>query len=928
MKAKLVKVCMLGMAVSMFAGMGVSVNAADETDEYLAQIQGDFVELFPELSKEENRATWEKYAAEYVDKDMVSDSVDMLLSMCMADIYGQEATDAYAEDPDSMRFDCYFLGDVKEFNVDGNTISGVDENGDEVFSHTYKPMDIDNENGFLFYETEDEDAGMFQYFAFSPDTPETTYHLEFRYADNTDDLQSWFEGNYAYWNAAAISKDYDEEMMDNCIEYGYGGPYAEAYNPTSTYNFVDGETPDTLPGYEAPTVSPHATNVAGEFTLTPEGGNATNNYEFVMASGILHVKASENQIVKIPEILTDTTYTLARKTATGRTYIVPKEDKEIQTVKAFETPGEDSGYTLSGDLSSNVLGVHSIQANVKDGYVWEDGTTRTKIYSYEIYQIIDKPVAKEKVEYNGKEQYLFEDDVIEAIESKSERYGVTTYLESSVLNDQYKATEIGEYKFLLSPGKGYCWDETGDRSRLTYNWSIIPVQEKEVASTEVITANLSLKGSDAAAAGLSVLQGLVGADGHAYLTNPNAPTEDSNEDNDPNWVQTPPTTPLSDNATLVTYTDGSMAVKVPIRNAVFTLQKLGTSEQVAAEDVVITKRDGKYGAKTNRIDSITIPVTTKTGSVVFKDSEVYPTLLMTGYTVPLTLTWGTEVAQEKTSISSATVTGIVDATYTGSAITQPNLKVTLGGGLVTLTEGTDYTVSYSNNVNAGTATITITGIGNYKDSITKTFTIKAAQNNGGQNNGTPKKADQNINVKVGSKTYKYKNIQKKAANFTIGASAAGSVSYKVTATPKKGGKYISVNSKGKVTLKKKAPAGTYQITVFATATADKNAASRIVTVNVAKSKQTLTAKVSKKTVKATALKKKAAKVTIKAKGKGKLTYKVTATPAGAGKYISVTKKGKVTLKKGAPKGTYKIQVTAGETSKYAKAVKTVSITVK
>ena len=50
MKAKLVKVCMLGMAVSMFAGMGVSVNASEETDEYLAEIQGDFVELFPELA--------------------------------------------------------------------------------------------------------------------------------------------------------------------------------------------------------------------------------------------------------------------------------------------------------------------------------------------------------------------------------------------------------------------------------------------------------------------------------------------------------------------------------------------------------------------------------------------------------------------------------------------------------------------------------------------------------------------------------------------------------------------------------------------------------------------------------------------------------------------------------------------------------------
>ena len=29
--------------------------------------------------------------------------------------------------------------------------------------------------------------------------------------------QSWFEGNYAYWNAAAIAEDYDEETMKNVI---------------------------------------------------------------------------------------------------------------------------------------------------------------------------------------------------------------------------------------------------------------------------------------------------------------------------------------------------------------------------------------------------------------------------------------------------------------------------------------------------------------------------------------------------------------------------------------------------------------------------------------------------------------------------------------------------------------------------------------
>lgn len=41
----------------------------------------------------------------------------------------------------------------------------------------------------------------------------------------------------------------------------------------------------------------------------------------------------------------------------------------------------------------------------------------------------------------------------------------------------------------------------------------------------------------------------------------------------------------------------------------------------------------------------------------------------------------------------------------------------------TLVKGTDYEVSYTDNVNTGTATVTITGKGNYTGSITKTFNI-------------------------------------------------------------------------------------------------------------------------------------------------------------------------------------------------------------
>ncbi len=74
----------------------------------------------------------------------------------------------------------------------------------------------------------------------------------------------------------------------------------------------------------------------------------------------------------------------------------------------------------------------------------------------------------------------------------------------------------------------------------------------------------------------------------------------------------------------------------------------------------------------------------------------------------------------KKDISSASVIAIASQAYTGSAIT-PTVTVTYDGA--TLTEGTDYTVAYSNNVSPGTATVTITGIGGYTGSTSVTFTI-------------------------------------------------------------------------------------------------------------------------------------------------------------------------------------------------------------
>lgn len=64
-------------------------------------------------------------------------------------------------------------------------------------------------------------------------------------------------------------------------------------------------------------------------------------------------------------------------------------------------------------------------------------------------------------------------------------------------------------------------------------------------------------------------------------------------------------------------------------------------------------------------------------------------------------------------------------TYDGSAKT-PDVTVKNGDGAV-LTEGTDYTLTYQNNTNAGTATVTVTGKGNYAGSRALTFPIGRAK---------------------------------------------------------------------------------------------------------------------------------------------------------------------------------------------------------
>ena len=86
------------------------------------------------------------------------------------------------------------------------------------------------------------------------------------------------------------------------------------------------------------------------------------------------------------------------------------------------------------------------------------------------------------------------------------------------------------------------------------------------------------------------------------------------------------------------------------------------------------------------------------------------------------LEWGFSVDHDRSIQGAAVTLSQTEYMFDGSAHT-PETTVQLDGK--TLALGTDYTVSYASNVQAGTGTVQIGGIGNYYGNITAGFTVKS-----------------------------------------------------------------------------------------------------------------------------------------------------------------------------------------------------------
>lgn len=159
-------------------------------------------------------AYWHDYTAAIVGADAADDMVAMLKTVVGAN-EGEQGEN---------HFFCGFTNELDTITFEGNTISGA-KDGKEVFSNEYRYVGTDGlymgktpvMPGFAIYESVDGSEDAYKYFFMAPDTPSETYHIEFRYGSDINQLTQYDTGDYAYWLAAGIPTDADEVLYEQVI---------------------------------------------------------------------------------------------------------------------------------------------------------------------------------------------------------------------------------------------------------------------------------------------------------------------------------------------------------------------------------------------------------------------------------------------------------------------------------------------------------------------------------------------------------------------------------------------------------------------------------------------------------------------------------------------------------------------------------------
>ncbi|MBQ9031254.1 MAG: hypothetical protein IJ106_16225 [Parasporobacterium sp.] len=250
----------LSASIVSFAGAQEPVQEPQSSVGILPEIAGEngttYTNLFEVILSEEYAQVWYDYIAAIVGEENAAATAAGLQGSISSELYGEEAIEAFADG--GMAFDCWYINDVQSFTFRDDTITTTKTDGSSE-THTYEYLgqynigegesmnymgqEIDVAFPCDVYQSTDE-AGEFNYFFLRDDTMAETYHIEFRYGRDLEELQGYFTGPYAYWLSAGIDAEADAQTIQNviglfCLEnMDYSAHAPEALAQLSDLGFI------------------------------------------------------------------------------------------------------------------------------------------------------------------------------------------------------------------------------------------------------------------------------------------------------------------------------------------------------------------------------------------------------------------------------------------------------------------------------------------------------------------------------------------------------------------------------------------------------------------------------------------------------------------------------------------------------------------
>ncbi len=189
----------------------VSFDDGQKTDEgaaFLSNIIGEYVPLFVGATFDAKYDHyWHDYSVAVVGESMADMAVEMMKKSIGASAYGDEAGEEFC---------CGFINDVVRISFagkDGSEVTFTLKDGTEV-KHSYSYVKTVQAKGVAegqemamdghLFASNDDNKDEFAYLYMCPDTPATTFHLEFRYGSDEESLLKLTDGKYKNWLAAGF----------------------------------------------------------------------------------------------------------------------------------------------------------------------------------------------------------------------------------------------------------------------------------------------------------------------------------------------------------------------------------------------------------------------------------------------------------------------------------------------------------------------------------------------------------------------------------------------------------------------------------------------------------------------------------------------------------------------------------------------------